>query len=43
LALRELNDGFDNARPLLSRNGRRILTDAMRRHDDDGDERDDDD
>jgi carbonic anhydrase len=28
LALRDLNDGFDNARPLLSRNGRRILTDG---------------
>ena len=30
LALRDLNDGFDNARPLLSRNGRQILTDARR-------------
>jgi carbonic anhydrase len=44
LALRDLNEGFDNARPLLSRNGRPILTDASRRptpnddHDrDDGD------
>ena len=28
LALQDLNEGFDNARPLLSRNGRPILTDA---------------
>jgi carbonic anhydrase len=28
LALQDINDGFDNIRPLLSRNGRRILTDA---------------
>ena len=41
LALRDLSDGFDNARPLLSRNGRQILTDVRRRfdaHDDDGDD-----
>jgi carbonic anhydrase len=31
LALRDLNGGFDNARRLLSRNGRLILTDASRR------------
>ena len=31
LALQDINEGFDNARPLLSRNGRPILTDARRR------------
>jgi carbonic anhydrase len=30
LALRDINEGFDNVRPLLSRNGRAILTDAKR-------------
>jgi len=43
LALRDINDGFDNARPLLSRNGRQILTDARRRSDDDDDDDGDDD
>lgn len=43
LALRDINEGFDNARPLLSRNGRRILTDARRRADDDSDGDGDDD
>jgi carbonic anhydrase len=43
LALRDINDGFDNVRPLLSRNGRQVLTDAGLRSDDDGDHRGDDD
>jgi carbonic anhydrase len=43
LALRDLNDGFDNVRPLLSRHGREILTDAGLRSDDDEGHRLDDD
>lgn len=42
LALRALNDGFDNVRPLLSRNGRQILTDAAPRSDHEDDGEDDD-
>ena len=36
LALQDINEGFDNARPLLSRNGRPILTDARRPPDAEG-------
>ena len=41
--LRDLNDGFDNFRPMQSRNGRKILTDARKSRDTNNDDDDDDD